>query len=57
MKMKLRLSPQTLQMLDAFLEVPKDWIYGYDISRNTRLKSGTLHPISVVSLCRTLGSS
>jgi len=55
--MKLRLSPQTLQMLDAFLEVPKDWIYGYDISRNTRLKSGTLHPISVVSLCRTLGSS
>ena len=43
--MKLRLSPQTLQVLDAFLEAPKDWIYGYDISRNTGLKSGTLYPI------------
>ena len=43
--MKLRLSPQTLQVLDAFLQVPKDWIYGYDISRNTGLKSGTLYPI------------
>jgi PadR family transcriptional regulator, regulatory protein PadR len=43
--MKLRLSPQTLQVLDAFLLVPKDWLYGYDISRNTGLKSGTLYPI------------
>jgi PadR family transcriptional regulator len=42
---KLRLSPQTLQVLDAFLQAPKDWIYGYDISRNTGLKSGTLYPI------------
>jgi len=41
----LRLSPQTLQVLDAFLEAPKDWKYGYDISRNTGLKSGTLYPI------------
>lgn len=44
-RMKLRLSPQTLQVLDAFLQVPKDWKYGYDISRNTGLKSGTLYPI------------
>jgi PadR family transcriptional regulator, regulatory protein PadR len=43
--MKLRLSPQTLQVLDAFLHGPKDWKYGYDISRNTGLKSGTLYPI------------
>jgi PadR family transcriptional regulator PadR len=43
--MKLRLSPQTLQVLDAFLDGPKDWQYGYDISRNTGLKSGTLYPI------------
>jgi PadR family transcriptional regulator PadR len=43
--MKLRLSPQTRQVLDAFLQAPKDWIYGYDISRNTGLKSGTLYPI------------
>jgi PadR family transcriptional regulator, regulatory protein PadR len=43
--MKLRLSPQTLLALDAFLEDPRDWKYGYDISRNTGLKSGTLYPI------------
>lgn len=42
---RLRLSPQTLQILDAFLDAPKDWKYGYDISRNTGLKSGTLYPI------------
>ena len=41
----LRLSRQTLQVLDAFLEAPRDWKYGYDISRNTGLKSGTLYPI------------
>jgi DNA-binding PadR family transcriptional regulator len=43
--MKLRLSPQTVLILDAFLEQPADWKYGYDISRNTGLKSGTLYPI------------
>jgi len=43
--MKLRLSPQTLQILDAFLQDPTDWKYGYDLSRNTGLRSGTLYPI------------
>ena len=43
--MTLRLSPQTLQVLQAFLEAPRDWKYGYDISRHTGLKSGTLYPI------------
>jgi PadR family transcriptional regulator, regulatory protein PadR len=43
--MKLRLSPQTLRVLDAFLHSPMDWKYGYDISRNTGMKSGTLYPI------------
>ena len=43
--MKLRLSPQTLSVLDAFLDAPKEWRYGYDISRGTGLKSGTLYPI------------
>ncbi len=43
--MKLRLSPQTLQILDAFLQDPADWKYGYDLSRNTGLRSGTLYPI------------
>jgi PadR family transcriptional regulator, regulatory protein PadR len=41
----MRLSAQTLQVLDAFLEKPAGWKYGYDISRNTGLKSGTLYPI------------
>ena len=43
--MKLRLSAQTLQVLDAFIQGPQNWKYGYDISRNTGLKSGTLYPI------------
>lgn len=45
MKPDLRLSPQTLQVLGAFLEAPKSWRYGYDISGDTGLKSGTLYPI------------
>ena len=45
MKSDLRLSPQTLEVLGAFLEAPKNWRYGYDISRDTGLKSGTLYPI------------
>jgi DNA-binding PadR family transcriptional regulator len=43
--MKLRLSPQTLLVLDAFLEQAEEWKYGYDLSRGTGLKSGTLYPI------------
>ena len=43
--MNLRLSPQTLMVLDAFLEESAAWKYGYEISRGTGLKSGTLYPI------------
>src|ERR1700676_5559925 len=43
--MKLKLSPQTLLVLEAFLDHPSDWKYGYDLSRSTGLKSGTLYPI------------
>jgi DNA-binding PadR family transcriptional regulator len=43
--MKLRLSPQTLLVLDAFLIQAEEWKYGYDLSRVTGLKSGTLYPI------------
>ena len=39
------MSSQTIQVLDAFLEAPRGWRYGYDISRDTGLKSGTLYPI------------
>ncbi len=43
--MRLRRSPQTVLVLSEFLQTPQDWKYGYDISRNTDLKSGTLYPI------------
>ena len=32
-------------MLDAFLEAPRAWRHGYDVSSGTGLKSGTLYPI------------
>ena len=41
----MRLSRQTVDVLAAFLESPSAWKYGYDLSRNTALKSGTLYPI------------
>lgn len=47
MALPFRASRQTLQVLDAFLETPTDWRYGYDISRETGLKSGTLYPILI----------
>jgi PadR family transcriptional regulator, regulatory protein PadR len=40
-----RLSPQTLMILESFLTRPAAWRYGYDLSRETGLKSGTLYPI------------
>ena len=43
--MKLRKSPQTTLVLAEFLQCEQEWRYGYDISRNTGLKSGTLYPI------------
>lgn len=43
--MKLRLSRQTLLILDVFLESTKQWKYGYDLSRITGLQSGTLYPL------------
>jgi DNA-binding PadR family transcriptional regulator len=40
-----RCSPQTLELLSAFLEAPRQWRHGYDLARETGLKSGTLYPI------------
>jgi PadR family transcriptional regulator len=46
MSMKsIRLSPQTLHVLDRFAMEPAAWRYGYELSRETGLKSGTLYPI------------
>jgi DNA-binding PadR family transcriptional regulator len=43
----IRLSPQTLSLLEALCESPLRWHYGYDLSRRTQLKSGTLYPILI----------
>ena len=37
-------SPQTGRVLQALLE-PPEWHHGYDLSKRTGLKSGTLYPI------------
>lgn len=44
---QFRLSPQTIQVLQTFLQTPKEWKYGYEISRELGLKSGTLYPILI----------
>jgi PadR family transcriptional regulator, regulatory protein PadR len=38
-------SPQTQRLLQALLEQPQTWQHGYDLSKRTNLKSGTLYPI------------
>ena len=38
-------SPQTKALLGALLEQPDTWQHGYDLSKRTNLKSGTLYPI------------
>ncbi|GAB3150255.1 hypothetical protein GCM10027290_37590 [Micromonospora sonneratiae] len=38
-------SPQTLRVFAALLADPQAWRYGYDLSRETKLASGTLYPI------------
>jgi PadR family transcriptional regulator PadR len=42
---KVRMSSQTLDVLEALLSDAASWRYGYDLSRDTELKSGTLYPI------------
>jgi PadR family transcriptional regulator PadR len=37
-------------MLDALMQRPRAWHYGYDLSRVTELKSGTLYAI-LMRLC------
>jgi len=39
------ISPQTKAVLAALFEHPQAWRYGYDISKITGLKSGTLYPL------------
>ncbi|MES1196182.1 MAG: PadR family transcriptional regulator [Steroidobacter sp.] len=38
-------SPQTLRLLDVLLASRHSWRHGYDLARETELKSGTLYPL------------
>jgi PadR family transcriptional regulator PadR len=38
-------SPQTLRLFRALVSDPTAWRYGYELSRETGLASGTLYPI------------
>jgi len=38
-------SPHTLRLFEALLADPPRWRYGYDLSKETALASGTLYPI------------
>ena len=38
-------SPQTLRLFQALLADPARWRYGYELSKETDLASGTLYPI------------
>jgi PadR family transcriptional regulator PadR len=40
-------SPQTIRVLRLLLSEPTAWHYGYEISQQTGLKSGTLYPILI----------
>ena len=41
----IRMSRQTVRLLEALISSATSWHYGYDLSRGTGLKSGTLYPI------------
>jgi PadR family transcriptional regulator PadR len=41
----VRMSLQTLHVLEAFLENPVDELAGADVQKRSRLASGTLYPI------------
>ena len=40
-------SRQTLALLAAFMEQRRTWQHGYELSKATGLKSGTLYPILI----------
>src|SRR5271154_4066292 len=45
MATRTRTSKQTLALLSALVAKPTQWHYGYALSRETELMSGTLYPI------------
>jgi PadR family transcriptional regulator, regulatory protein PadR len=47
MSRRMALSAQTLAVVGALVADPSAWRHGYDLARETGLKSGTLYPILV----------
>jgi DNA-binding PadR family transcriptional regulator len=47
MTLARKCSPQTLAVLAALMEQPRTWRHGYELSKATGLKSGTLYPILI----------
>src|SRR4051812_45431088 len=47
MRVPRRPSSQTQAVLEALLASPRRWQHGYDLSKETGLKSGTLYPILI----------
>src|SRR5579864_30553 len=45
MGLRLRISPQSLSILEGLLVRPTQWHHGYALSQNTGIASGTLYPI------------
>jgi DNA-binding PadR family transcriptional regulator len=45
MARKTNASRQTQAVIAALLSAASEWHYGYDVSKETGLKSGTLYPI------------
>jgi PadR family transcriptional regulator len=47
MALARKCSPQTLALLSALMEQTRTWQHGYELSKATDLKSGTLYPILI----------
>jgi PadR family transcriptional regulator PadR len=47
MTLARKCSRQTLALLAALMEQPRTWHHGYELSKRTGLKSGTLYPILI----------
>jgi PadR family transcriptional regulator, regulatory protein PadR len=47
MARKPNTSAQTRQLLSVMLRQPRTWQYGYEISKQTGLTSGTLYPLLI----------
>ena len=47
MTLTRKCSRQTLALLAALMEQPRTWQHGYELSKATNLKSGTLYPILI----------